>query len=62
MSEFQQLKLFDTSIYTIEVIDDHDVLESSKTQATRKVDWVQLDLFPRQLTYLYRNHHNGLVA
>jgi hypothetical protein len=62
MSEFQQLKLFDTSIYTIEAIDDHDVLESPKTQSTRKSNWVQLDLFPRQLAYLYRNHHNELVA
>jgi hypothetical protein len=62
MSEFQQLKLFDTSIYTIEAIDGHDVLESSKTQITRKINWVQLDLFPRQLVYLYRNHHNELVA
>jgi hypothetical protein len=64
MSEVQQLGLFDISIYTMEVIDAHDVLESSKIQVTRKDNCVQLDLdlFPRQLTYLCRNQHNKLVA
>jgi hypothetical protein len=39
MSEVQQLGLFDISIYTMEVIDDHDVLESSKIQvrSTKKM-------------------------
>jgi hypothetical protein len=64
MSEFQQLKLFDTSIYMVEIIGSYDGANPLGTKSTRKVECIQLelDLFSKRLVLLSYNNWNELAA